>query len=124
MYELEELTGKIIECVIEVHQSLGPGFAEGVYHNALMLEFSERGMASDRERPIKVCYKNKIVGTQRLDIVVEDSVVLELKTVEDLSKAHYAQLRSYLKVSGIGVGLLINFSEAKADYRRVEFPPR
>ena len=124
MHNAEELTGRIIECVIEVHKSLGPGFAEGVYHNALMLEFVERGMSADRERQITIYYKGKIVGTHRLDIVVDDSIILELKTVETLSKAHYAQLRSYLKAAGIGIGLLINFSEAKADYRRVEYPPR
>lgn len=90
MFETETLTGKIIECVIDVHKTLGPGFVEGIYHNALMLEFANRGIKAERETQIKVRYKGKIVGTHRLDIVVEDSIVLELKTVENLSKAHYA----------------------------------
>ncbi len=120
MFDEEVLTGQIIECAIAVHKALGPGFIEAVYHNALMLEFAERGIRAEREVEVLVRYKGKLVGKHRLDVVVEEQVVLELKTVEALSKAHYAQLRSYLKASNIGTGLLINFSEAKADYRRVE----
>jgi GxxExxY protein len=120
MYEGEQLTQQVIECLIEVHKTLGPGFIESVYHNAMILELNARGMAVETEKPINVFYKGKIVGNQKLDIVVEGRVVLELKVVEALSKAHYAQLRSYLKASNLPIGLLVNFADAKADFRRVE----
>ena len=120
VYEEEKLTQKVIECIIEVHKTLGPGFIEGIYKNAMILELISHGLKVEREKPISVKYKGKIVGKQKLDVVVENTVVLELKTVEALSKAHYAQLRSYLKASKIPIGLLVNFADSKADYRRVE----
>jgi GxxExxY protein len=120
MYEGEQLTQQVIECVIEVHKTLGPGFIESVYKNAMILELNSRGLVVETEKPINIFYKGKIVGNQKLDIVVENRVVLELKAVEALSKAHYAQLRSYLKASSIPLGLLVNFADAKADFRRVE----
>ena len=92
--EIDGLTEVIIESVIAVHKTLGPGFLESVYRNALEIELLDRGMTVEREKEIDLYYKNKPVGRHRLDLVVENSVVLELKAVESLSKSHYAQIRA------------------------------
>lgn len=115
----DHLTRAIIEAVINVHNELGPGFMEGAYRNALEIEWRQRGIAVEREEEIHLFYKTEPTGVHRLDLVVEGSVDLELKAVEALNKNHYAQIRAYLKASGIGTGLLINFQRSKADYRRV-----
>ncbi len=116
----QPLTRRIIEAIIRVHQVLGPGFLESIYRNALCLEFDARGLRFESEKEIPIYYEGRLVGKHRLDLVVEDEVVLELKTVEELAKAHYAQLRSYLKSSGKFTGLLVNFAADKADFRRVD----
>lgn len=118
----DDLTGKIIHCVIAVHQTLGPGFGESVYRRALLIELRERNLQFIREQEVIIYYKGTEVGRHRLDIVVEGRVVLELKCVEALGKTQYAQIRSYLKATGLKVGLLINFSGERADYRRVASP--
>ena len=120
MNEVNAITERIIQAVIKVHSTLGPGFLERVYHNALLIELEQDGFKIDSEKEILIRYKEQLVGRHRLDLVVAGQVVLELKTVEDLSRAHYAQMRSYLKASGLPVGLLINFAPEKADFRRVE----
>jgi GxxExxY protein len=116
------LTGRIIEAIIRVHQVLGPGFLESIYRNALCLEFAARGLRFDDEQEVVIYYEGHVVGRHRLDLIVEDEVILELKTVDDLSKSHYAQLRSYLKATGKRTGLLVNFASEKADFRRVDLP--
>ena len=116
----ETLTERIIEGIIRVHSTLGPGFLEGVYRNALVLEFVDKGLKVEPEKTTNVYYKGRPVGTHRLDMLVEGQVVVELKTVEKLTAAHYAQIRSYLKAAGLTGGLLVNFATEKADFRRVE----
>jgi len=106
----KELTGQIIDCAHTVHKTLGFGFLESVYHNALLHELSKAGLRSEAQRPIKVFYDNRIVGDFCADIVVEDAITLELKSVQELSPAHEAQLNNYLKATGAEIGLLINFS--------------
>lgn len=118
-----EITEKVIQAVIRVHKSLGPGFLERIYHNALILELSKASLPIESEKEIVVRYDQQEVGKHRLDLVVADRVIVELKTVEDLSQAHYAQVRSYLRASGLSVGLLINFARERADFRRVELAP-
>ena len=118
--DIDGLTENVIESVIVVHRTLGPGFLESAYRNALEIELLDRGMKVEREKEIDLFYKNKRVGRHRLDLVVEEAVVLELKAVEALSKTHYAQIRAYLLASGINTGLLVNFAGNKADYRRIE----
>ena len=120
MYENEGLTKRIIEAIIQVHGTLGPGYLESIYRNALILELSQRGLVAEAEKEVVVYYEDKIVGKHRLDILVQQKVILELKTVEKLGKAHYAQIRSYLKATGLTVGLLINFATEKADFRRID----
>ncbi|MGL4513136.1 MAG: GxxExxY protein [Lacipirellulaceae bacterium] len=117
------VTEQIIRAVIKVHRALGPGFLESVYLNSLVVELAREGLSFESEKRVVVEYDGKPVGDQRLDLVVEGRVVVELKAVEDLSQAHYAQLRSYLKASGLRTGLLVNFAREKADFRRVELKP-
>lgn len=120
MWRKEELTDKIINACINVHKELGPGFLESVYHAALRLELARQGLAFESEKEVKIKYLGVEVGLHRLDLFVEDEVVLELKTVEDLNKKYYAQVRSYLKAANKKVGLLVNFADFKLDVRRVE----
>ncbi len=119
-YEKDKLTELIIQSIIRVHQILGPGFLESIYCKALMIELRKQGLNVETEKEAVVYYEAEEVGRHRLDIVVEDRVIIELKTVEELSKAHYAQVRSYLKATGLKIGLLVNFAKEKADFRRIE----
>ena len=114
-----DLSYKIMEAIFEVHKKLGPGFLESVYEKALIEELSGRGMKVETEKIIDLTYKDKKIGAHRLDLVVEQKVVVELKTVERFSVHHKAQLTSYLKASGYKLGVLVNFSKSKIEYRRV-----
>ncbi len=118
----DSLTETIIQCIIEVHRELGPGFLESVYRKALVIELQRNNLNVEEEKEIRIYYKEALVGTHRLDIVIENLVIIELKTVESLSKAHYAQIKSYLKASGCKIGLLVNLLNDKADFRRIEMP--
>ena len=114
-----DLSYQIMAAIFEVHKELGPGFLESVYKKALVLELTNRGMKVRVEEVVDLAYKGKKVGTHRLDLVVEDKIVLELKTVERFAPNHTAQLLSYLKASGYRLGILVNFSKAKVESRRV-----
>lgn len=117
--DINEITYAINGAVFEVNRILGPGFLEKVYENALVVELRKRGLKVESQVPVKVSYKGEVVGEYVGDIVVEGKVLVELKTVEQLSKVHEAQLLNYLKATGIKVGLLINFKDVKADIRRM-----
>jgi GxxExxY protein len=119
-YSADTVTGRVIQCVIHVHQVLGPGFLESIYRRALLIELHRRQLKAECEKEVVIRYEGQEVGKHRLDILVEREVVVELKTVESLGKAHYAQVRSYLKATGLAVGLLINFAAHRADFRRIE----
>ena len=119
-YQSDLLTQRIIWCIIRVHQTLGAGFLEGVYRRALLIELRKQGLTAKVEHEVKVYYDGHKVGRHKLDVLVEGQVILELKTVEGLSKAHYAQVRSYLKATGLRLALLVNFAEERANFRRVE----
>jgi GxxExxY protein len=116
----DRLTDRIIYCIIRVHQRLGSGFVEAIYRRALVIELERMNLAVESEKEVTVFYEDQEVGNHRLDVVVEGRVILELKAVDALSKAHYAQVRSYLKATGLPLALLINFSDDRADFRRVE----
>jgi GxxExxY protein len=120
--KLNDITYAINGAVFEVNKVnniLGPGFLEKVYENALLVEFKRRGLKAKNQVPIKVSYKGEVVGDYTADLVVEDEVIVELKTVENLDKAHEAQLLNYLKATGLHVGLLVNFKHKKADIKRM-----
>lgn len=119
-YGEDKLTEAVIQCIIKVHQSLGPGFLESIYRKALLIELKKCGLHVEDEKEVTVHYEGMEVGRHRLDIVVENKVIVELKTVEHLSEAHYAQVRSYLKATGLRVAILVNFAAEKADFRRIE----
>ena len=114
-----DLTEEIIKAAYKVHNALGFGFLEKVYQNALMIELKRMGLKVTSEMPIKVYYRNEIVGEYIADIIVEDKVILELKVVKDLAEIHEVQLVNYLKATGIKVGLLINFGHSVQVKRKV-----
>ena len=117
--DLNELTYSINGAVFEVNRILGPGFLEKVYENALLMELKTRGIKAAAQYPINVRYKDQIVGECFADLLVEDQVIIELKTVDKIEKIHEAQLLNYLKATGMNVGLLVNFKNTKADIKRL-----
>ncbi|MBI4537569.1 MAG: GxxExxY protein [candidate division NC10 bacterium] len=108
--EVDLLAGAVVEASMEVHRHLGPGFLESVYEEALGVELSIRRIPFERQRPFTVVYKGHPVGEARIDLVVGGVLVVELKAVDALAPIHKAQLISYLKASGLQLGLLINFN--------------
>ncbi len=117
--DVNDITYGIRGAVFEVNRVLGPGFLEKVYENALLIELRARGFKAESQVPIKVYYKENVVGEYIADILVEGTVIVELKTVEKLDKLHEAQLLNYLKGTGIQVGLLVNMKNRTADIRRL-----
>lgn len=105
----EGLTNTIIGCAFQVHNTLGAGFLEKVYENALRIELTKRGLKVKQQEPITVHYDEQVVGEFYADLCVEDRVIVELKAVRSLDKAHEVQLGNYLTATGIDTGLLINF---------------
>jgi len=114
----EELTRKIIGSLFEVHNELGPGFTEPVYHQATLYEMELRGLQAATEKEWVIKYKGKKVGKHRTDIVVEGKVILELKAISELNENYEAQLISYLKATGLKVGLLVNFAKRRLEFKR------
>jgi GxxExxY protein len=108
-----ELTERIIGACIEIHRALGPGLLESAYEECLCYELSQTGIKFERQKPLPVHYKDVNLDCgYRLDLVVEDKIIIELKAVEGLLPVHEAQLLTYLKLSGLTLGLLINFNVA------------
>jgi GxxExxY protein len=107
----EELTGQIIKVFYKVYNSLGYGFIEQIYHNAMILELSSSGLKVETEKPIAVYYEGRIVGTFSADLVVEEKVILELKAKERIHEAHEEQLINYLRATLVEIGLLLNFGK-------------
>jgi len=110
MEEINKLTEKIIGCAIEVHRVLGPGLLESVYEAALCVELSDSGLKFQRQLNIPALYKGRQVGQYRIDLIVEDAVIVELKSVDRHDPVFEAQVLTYLRVTGKKVGLLINFN--------------
>lgn len=114
----EELTDRILKAFYKVYNTLGHGFLEKVYRNALVLELEQLGLCAEQEQRIKVFYNGTVVGDYIADIVVDDEVILELKAAETLLPAHFAQLTNYLKATEKELGLLLNFG-LKPDFKRI-----
>lgn len=108
--ELNALSGRVIGAAIAVHSALGAGYAESVYEEALCVELEFRGIAVERQVVVSLSYRGRPIGTQRLDLVAANAIVLELKAVEHLAEIHFAQLLSYLKATRLQLGLLLNFN--------------
>ena len=119
--DINDITYAIRGAIFEVNTVLGPGFLEKVYENSLLVELVRRGYKAEAQVPLKVQYKNIVVGEYFADLIVEDRVIIELKTAESLDRIHEAQLLNYLKATGIKVGLLVNFKHQKADIKRLVF---
>ena len=116
--EYAEITEKIIGCAYRVYNTMGFGFAESVYENCLMIEFGKAGLEFESQKPITVCYEGKNVGDFFADLLVEDRVMVELKSVRHLAQRHEVQLVNYLVATGIDVGLLLNFGEERVEVKR------
>ena len=115
-----ELTRSILGCCFEVINELGPGFLERVYKNALLMVMRQKGLQVEVERSYNVIFRGKIIGRYVADLVVNDAVIVELKCCESLISEHQAQLFNYLKVSGLSVGLLVNFRRRKLEWKRLQ----
>jgi len=116
--EHEDLTRKIIGCAYTVFNKLGFGFLESVYRKAMMIELGKAGIEVEEERPITVYYDEYVVGKFSADLYVEDIVVVELKSVQNMVKDHEVQLVNYLKGIKKDIGLLINFGPSGVDVKR------
>lgn len=116
--EFEPESREIIGCAIEVHRNLGPGFVESVYHNAMTVSLIEKKVPFESERRTTIWFEGVEVGHHCLDLVVRQ-VVVELKAVDKLADIHFAQLRSYLRATGLTVGLLVNFNAPTLVVRRI-----
>ena len=111
MMNINKLSSKIIGAAIEVHKALGPGLLESAYEECICYELSIGGLSLERQKPLAVQYKGiNLDCGYRLDVVVENSIILELKSCEKIEPIHKAQLLTYLKLSGIKLGLLLNFN--------------
>jgi GxxExxY protein len=117
--ELDDLTGKIIGAAMSVYRSLGHGFLESVYKNAMVEQLSTIGLPVAKERSYPVHFRDKKVGQYHADLVVADKVVVELKAISGLAQAHRAQVLNYLRASGLPVGLLFNFGTPRLEFRRI-----
>ncbi len=114
----EELTQKIIGCAYNVYNKMGYGFLESVYEKCLMIELSKFGLKAKSQIPISVYYDSKVVGEFVADVLVEDIIILELKSVRQIVVSHEIQLVNYLVATGKPVGLLLNFGEKKVEVKR------
>jgi len=111
--DINKLSSKIIGAAIEVHKTLGPGLLESAYEECLCFELDIRGLLFERQKPLPVTYKEqKLDCGYRLDIVVENVIIVELKSCEKIDPIHKAQLLTYLKLSGLNLGLILNFNVA------------
>lgn len=119
MYKHQELTEKIIKAAHNVHNKLGYGFLEKVYHNAMVLELRKIGLQAVSEKPVSVCYDGQRIGEYFADVIVDEKVILEIKAVEAVNRAHEAQLVNYLKATNIDVGLLLNFGKSLEVKRKI-----
>ena len=120
--ELEKITHKIIGCAYKVFNTLGFGFLESIYKKGMVIELTGSNLKVEEETPLKVYYGNQVAGDFYIDLLVEDEIVIELKSVENLTKAHEVQLVNYLTGLKKDIGLLINFGlsgvEIKRKYRK------
>ena len=114
-----ELRDRIIGGAIRVHTELGPGFLESIYEEALAVELRHIGLRFERQKPVPLFYRGEPIGEHRVDLLVERTVVVELKAIAALEKVHFAIVRSYLKALGLADALLVNFATTRLTIKRV-----
>jgi GxxExxY protein len=114
-----ELSYQIMQVMFDVHNCLGPGFTEDIYEKAVCLELSTRGIPYEEQKAIQIYYKGRPVGSYRLDLVVDNKIILDLKAVSALEDVFKQQLTSYLKATGFRLGILINFGSKRVEHLRV-----
>jgi GxxExxY protein len=114
-----DLSNKIIELAIKIHKRLGPGFIEKIYEKALSLEFKKANIKFVAQKVIKLEYEGILLGEQRVDFLIEDKIIVELKAVAELINIHQAQMISYLKAVNKKVGLLLNFARPQLEIKRI-----
>ncbi len=108
-----------MQVVYEVHNCLGPGFTEDIYEKAVCYEFSVRGIPYEEQKAYQILYKGVPMGTYRLDIVVDNKIILELKAISALQEIHKQQVISYLKATGLRLGILVNFGTSRVEKERL-----
>lgn len=118
-YEFEGLSGRILEAAVDVHKQLGPGFLESIYENAMGVALGNRGLPFEFQKEVRVFYEGREVGLHRIDLIVQNEIVVELKAIKALDDLHFAQVRSYLKATGLHVGLLLNFNAPTLVIKRI-----
>ena len=114
-----DLTGRIINAAIEVHKALGPGFLESIYEEALCIELTRRNIPFERQKSIRVTYLGSPIGEHRLDLLVDERAVVELKAIKALEPVHFSIVRSYMKATNVNSGLLFNFAAMPLTIKRV-----
>jgi GxxExxY protein len=115
----KELSFAIIGAAMEIHKTLGPGFLEAIYKNAMIYELMTRGMKVEIEKPLPVNYKGQLLGEYFADLVVADQIILELKAISSIAKAHEAQAMHYLAATGLKLAIIINFGAPSLQYKRI-----
>jgi GxxExxY protein len=118
-YKYSEITARVIGCAIKVHNELGPGFPEYIYQRALEIEFRNILLQNEREKEHPVYYLNELVGKRRVDFVVEEKIMVELKAVDKLDELSLSRSLNYMKAFNLEVGLLINFGGTKLEFKRL-----
>ena len=114
-----ELSYQVMQAVFEVHNTLGPGYLEKVYEEALAIELELVNIPFERQKKITVVYKGRDIGRHRLDFVIDDKIVLELKSVSTLANVHKKQVLSYLKATGLRLSILVNFATPRVQSERI-----
>lgn len=118
-HEFEELSSRVIGAALDVHKALGPGFLESVYQKAMEVALEHRNLPRERQKEVHVFFEDVDVGLHRLDLVIDGQIILELKAVKALEEVHFAQVRAYLRATGLRVGLLLNFNSATLVIKRI-----
>ena len=119
IHKFEPLSGKTIAAALAVHRTLGPGFLESIYHNAMCVALRNRSIAFETQRAVAVEFESEEVGIHKLDLLVEKRIVVELKAVKEVTDVHRNQILSYLRASRLKIGLLINFNSSPLFIRRI-----
>ncbi|MFO7890005.1 MAG: GxxExxY protein [bacterium] len=117
--KFKELTHNIIGCAMQVHKTLGNGFQEVIYQRALAIEFKYNGIDFEREKEMKIHYRELEIGTRRVDFFIENKIMVELKAITNLEDVHLAQAMNYLEAYNMEIGLLINFGTKSLQFKRI-----